>query len=167
MGSASDCRIYVKGVRKISSEKLFCGWVRRSTASFWPKECHKNAPKNMENQSQIRPKIIQKRVRRHLRAPKSPDKAAGPHFYQSFGAPGPYHHYDFDHFGLPKHVFLRSKNDQKTGPSKITFFRGFLRFLGLRAHDFHRFWVPKVIPGVRFSRGFPAIGFIYDFWHLL
>ena len=65
-----------------------------------------------------------------------------------------------------KHMlFCDSKNEQKTGPSKITFFRGFLRFLGLRAHDFHRFWVPKVTPGARVSRRFPVIGLKHVFFH--
>ena len=83
---------------------------------FWQRKCGENVLKNIANPFEIRPKMIQKRVRRHLRAPKSPDKAAGPHFYQSFGAPGPYHHYDFDHFGLQKHVFLRTQKRLKHVP---------------------------------------------------
>ena len=70
-------------------------------------------------------------------------------------------------FGSKNMFFRDPKNDQKTGPSKIIFFRGFLRFLGLRAHDFHRFWVPKVTPGARFSRRFPVIGLKHVFSHFL
>ena len=52
------------------------------------------------------------------------------------------------------------------GTSKIFCFRFFSRFLELRAHDFHRFWVPKVIPGARFPGGFLVIGFIHDFLYI-
>ena len=60
MGYASDCRFYAKGVRKISPEKLFCGWVRRSTASCLAKKVpRKRSEKHGEsipNPSENRPK---------------------------------------------------------------------------------------------------------------
>ena len=60
MGYASDCRFDAKGVRKTSFEKLFCGKVSRSIASFfWPRKCHKNAPTNIAKQFQIHPKITE------------------------------------------------------------------------------------------------------------
>ena len=142
MGDAMDCKFHAKGVQKHSTKKTYKFRVKFDAKS-----------------TKTRPGAFPS-TQKHRRSNRTQLM-----FIDLLALPGLPPTMIWTIFGSKNMFFCDPKNDQKTGPSKITFFRGFLRFLGLRAHDFHRFWVPKVISGAHFSGGFPVIGFMHVFWY--
>ena len=151
----------------------------RLTADFMPRECQKEAPssntadrlddrsqllprknqtnndpKNVKKSSQIWLKIVEKRVRRHPRAPKSTDEVKDPFFFRFFRAPGRYRDYDLDPFSTRNSVFLPCKKLSKNGHLQNLLFPLLLAISGASGARFSSILGPKSDPRRSFSRRF-------------
>ena len=171
-------------------EKECCGWVARVIADFvpracqkcapksfsadggdnrpqvfWQRKCHENVPKNMPNPSQIRLKIIEKRVRRQLRRLKSTNEGPKSIRVRSFCTFRPVRDYGLGLFWDQKTVFLSSKISSKNRSLQNHIFSMLFAISRASGARFSSILGPKSDPRRSFSGGFLAIGFIHDFWH--